>query len=391
MKITYTAPNRSISYSYADALNHTGHLHAFISGFSRLSPRSRLDSVGEKLKRHDFFQTLYIASLKANSPSVLTTVFNSLSNFRLDQVSYPWAKESDVFIYYRTQGYKTTQRLHKNGIPTVCVMEEVNSHVDSCDGLMLEELKRLGLENKHEIAPDYTLRLKAYEEADYILCPSEFVRRSFLERGFDSNRLIKVNFGLPPIEIVSAKPLRSATDPFRILYVGQLHYRKGLRYAVEAFRQLKHPNKELIFVGPKTSITGLEQTQIPEGVVFTGPLKGEELKEQYRRASVFILPSVEEGLALVQGEALAYGLPLLTTTNTGGDDFIQDGIEGFIVPPANSIALAEKLQQMADDVDLYARMSAAALQTARTLGDWNMITDRLVAELTTILRSRSGQ
>lgn len=389
MKITYTAPNRSHHYPYADALHRAGHLYAFVSGFSRFSPRAALPSVGNKLKRHDFFQNAYIASCKARVPFSLSSVINNLSNFRLDQASYNWAKQSDVFIYYRTQGYNTTQRIHRKGISTLCVLEEVNSHVDMCDELMREELNRIGLHHQHEKFPDHALRLKAYEEADCILCPSEFVRRSFLTKGFAPEKLIKVNFGFPPIEMPAEKAGSVNNETFRVLYVGQLHYRKGLRYAIEAFRRLKHPKKEFVVVGPKTPITGLEKTSIPSGVVFTGSLKGEALREQYRRASVFVLPSVEEGLALVQGEALTFGLPLVTTTNTGGDDLIKNGVEGFIVSPGSESALAERLQQLASNPELRTAMSKAAIKTARSLGNWDITTNRLIDELTTILRNRN--
>ena len=164
---------------------------------------------------------------------------------------------------------------------------------------------------------------------------------------------------------------------FRILYVGQLHYRKGLRYAIEAFRQLKHPNKKLVIVGPRVGITGLERLSIPDDVIFTGTLKGEELNNEYRKASIFILPSLEEGLALVQLEALSFGLPLLITTNTGGEDIIKDGVQGFIVPPRNATALWERLQQMADDRQLLKRMSEQALQVAHSFGNWDVAAKRL--------------
>ena len=305
-----------------------------------------------------------------------------MANYRLDQASYPWAKESDVFIHYRTQGYLTTQRLRRAGLPTLCVMEEVNSHVAVQDDLLQEELQRLGLGGHRERSPDYSLRLRAYEEADCILCPSEFVRRSFLAKGFAPEQLIKVNFGFPPIDALPTEPTDASPETFRVLYVGQIHYRKGLRYAVDAFRRLQHPRKEFIIVGPKTALTGLDQTPIPAGVVFTGTLKGEALKEQYRRASVFILPSLEEGLALVQGEALAAGVPLLITTNTGGDDLIQDGVEGFIVPAADENALADRLQRLADDPELRTRMAVAALGAAHKLGNWNTAVEVLIEALT---------
>ena len=175
---------------------------------------------------------------------------------------------------------------------------------------------------------------------------------------------------------------------FRILYVGQLHYRKGLRYAIEAFKKLKHPNKQFIIVGGRSGVTGLERVSLPEEVVFTGTLKGEELNEQYRKATVFILPSLEEGLALVQLEALSFGIPILITTNTGGDDIIKDGVQGFIVPPGDTNALHEKLQQMADDRLLVEEMSGNALQTAYSYGSWDHAVKRLADILKPIINSK---
>jgi starch synthase len=388
MKITYTAPNRSHHYPYAEALYRANYLHAFISGFSRFSPRAALPAIGSKLKRHDFFQNLYLASLKFKTGFFISSKFNRLTNLSLDKASYKSAKESDAFIFYRTEGYNTTQRLKKERSGTICVMEEVNSHIDHQCSIMREEYYKLGLGKYSEKIPDHTMRLKTYESSDYILCPSEFVRRSFIERGFCSERLLKVNFGFSPMKPVVKTPIIEIKKYFRVLYVGQLHFRKGLRYAIEAFKQLKHPSKKFIIVGAKSGITGLEKLQIPEEVEFTGNLKGEELNEQYRKANVFILPSLEEGLALVQLEALSFGVPILITTHTGGDDIIKDGVQGFIVPPADSNALADKLQEMADNKQLLERMSEQALQAAHSYGSWDLAVKRLADILTPIINSR---
>ena len=63
---------------------------------------------------------------------------------------------------------------------------------------------------------------------------------------------------------------------------------------------------------------------------------------------VLVLPSVEEGLALVQAQAMACGCPLISSTNTGGEDLFSDGVEGFLVPIRSPEAIAERLQQLAD-------------------------------------------
>jgi alpha-maltose-1-phosphate synthase len=379
MRITYNSPVRSHHYPFAEAINRAGHLYAFISGFSRLSPRSPLPSIGDKLKRHDFLMTMYLGCLKLSIPTWLSREIYRLSNTVIDNASYLWAKDSDFFIYYRTEGYKTTYRLHKENRNTICIMEEVNSHAEYAKHLLKEEFERLHLKETFIDEPDYDLRLKSYYQSDYILCPSEFVKDSFIKKGFPTEKIIKINFGFPTTTKSYCKDF--SQDIFRLLFVGQLNYRKGLRYAMEAFRKLKHPRKEFVIVGPKTAITGLEKTRIPANVIFKGILKGEKLNEEYRRASVFILPSIEEGLALVQGEAMSFGVPLLITTNTGGADFIKQGVNGYIVPPQNSHALYEKLQEMADNQELLQSMSESSLRTAKTFGNWDEAVGKLILQL----------
>jgi glycosyltransferase involved in cell wall biosynthesis len=105
------------------------------------------------------------------------------------------------------------------------------------------------------------------------------------------------------------------------------------------------------------------------------------------RSHVLVLASVEEGLALVQGQAMACGCPVLATTATGCEDLFTDGVEGFIVPGRDTAALADRLQQLADDPALRQRISAAALQRVKSLGGWDRYGnqwDRLLHSLTGI-------
>jgi len=380
MQITYTSTNRAHHYPYALALHRAGALHSFVTGFSRWSPRAALPDIGDRMIRCDAWQNFYLASLRLRLPDVVSRFCNRASNRAIDRRAFRPASRSDVFLYYRTTGCETTRRLHARKAPTLCVLEEVNSHVDECDHLMREEYAKLGLGAYPEPFPDHDQRLRAYDEADAILCPSSFVKRSFLQRGFPEDKLVMVNFGLT-IPRTGGTTLVSQDETFRLLYVGQLHFRKGLRYAVEAFRLLQHPRKEFVLVGPPTKVTGLEGVSIPAGVLFAGVLKGAELEAAYASASAFVLPTVEEGLALVLGEAMAAGLPVITTTNSGGDDLISDGVEGFIVPPADINALLTAFQHLADAPETCRNMGEIALAKARHLGGWDVAAAKLVQAL----------
>src|SRR6185312_304315 len=110
-------------------------------------------------------------------------------------------------------------------------------------------------------------------------------------------------------------------------------------------------------------------------VEFIGVVKQDRLAELMSTSHLMVLPSLEEGLALVQGQALACGCPVLCSTNTGGEDLFTNGVEGFIVPIRDVAALAEKMQQIADDPALQQRMSEAALARVRDLGGWHQYGD----------------
>jgi glycosyltransferase involved in cell wall biosynthesis len=95
------------------------------------------------------------------------------------------------------------------------------------------------------------------------------------------------------------------------------------------------------------------------------------------RHDVFVFPSLFEGLALVQGEALSQGLPVITTSNSGGADILRDGVDGYIVPIRDSDAIAERLLAFCDDRAILQQMSEAARERAVQL-DWQASKTRTV-------------
>jgi glycosyltransferase involved in cell wall biosynthesis len=122
-----------------------------------------------------------------------------------------------------------------------------------------------------------------------------------------------------------------------------------------------------------------------DGVEMIGSVPQAELAAMMSRSHALVLPSIEEGLALVQAQALACGCPVICSTNTGGEDLLSDGVEGFIVPIRDPGAVAERMQRLADDPELQGRMRAAALERVRLIGGWREYGDRwerLLRELT---------
>jgi glycosyltransferase involved in cell wall biosynthesis len=148
-------------------------------------------------------------------------------------------------------------------------------------------------------------------------------------------------------------------------------FRKGIPYLLEAFRSLHHPAKHLRIVGPvQNDIRPWLGSQDLDSVEILGRMPQSRLVEFMSTSHVMVLPSIEEGLALVQGQALACGCPLISSQNTGGSDLFSHGIEGFIVPIRSAQAIADGLQQLADDPALQRSMSEAALKRVKSLGGW---------------------
>jgi len=111
-----------------------------------------------------------------------------------------------------------------------------------------------------------------------------------------------------------------------------------------------------------------------QGLNFVGFVPRTEVKEEFRKADIFILPSLFEGSAEVTYEALSTGLPVITTPAAGS--VVRDGIEGFIIPERDSQTLAERIRQLVEDRALRNRMAAAAKERARDF-TWKQYGERL--------------
>lgn len=378
MKITYTAPNFSHHYPYAEAMNKMGVLNYFVSGVSRFNKRSKKHNLKNKFKRYDFLQNIYLLSRYFSFNQSIQNYFATLSQIYIDKASFNYSINSDFFIYYRGCGLSTSKRIRSTGKNTICILEEVNTHIEFQREILNEEEKYLGI-SKRGNSNKFKRQLESYYSADFILCPSNFVAKSFIKKGFSSNKLIINNFGR--VSVNKEITIEEEEDVFKLLYVGQIHYRKGLRFAIEAFNKMNYKKKKFYLVGPITGPSGINLKSLPENIIYLGVLKGKELENIYKKCSAFVLPSLEEGLALVQSEALNASLPLITTENTGGEDLITNGREGFIVPPANHDKLLDCFNNLSMNIELRRKMRFAAYQKSLINNSWSESVENLISKL----------
>ena len=388
MKVVYTAPNRAHHFRYALALHQAGILHSFVSGLPRLNPRARLDEIGSRLCHADILQTIYIAGLKLNFPHSISTNLAYFSKIEQDIRCKRFVKGCDIFLFYNGSGLSTCQYAKKNG--AITIVEAVNCHVDYQEQLLKEEYELLNIKWKPFHAKEKRRRIEEYEQADYILLPSEFVKNSFLNLGFPASKLLKVPYGFNQLIDIDPKTKGILSQEFTVLYVGSISVRKGLTYLIQAFLKLRHPNKKLILVGPKDEVNGIDTNLLGPNITFTGTLKGDALNAMYKKADVFCLPSIEDGFGLVIGEALSFGIPVITTTNTGAYDIIDEGRQGYIVPIRDSHSIYEKLQLLADDAEMLQTMKSAARDKAHKLDGWDESNRLLISTMYSAINKKEN-
>jgi glycosyltransferase involved in cell wall biosynthesis len=140
---------------------------------------------------------------------------------------------------------------------------------------------------------------------------------------------------------------------------------------LKAFSKFSHPRKRLTLVGVQTPETiYFARSLAQDNIRVLGHVPHLKLKDIISSSHAMVLPSVEEGLALVMAESLACGCPVIATENTGAEDLFADGKEGFIVPIRNAAAISERLQILADNPMLRETMSHAAVSRAVSLSGW---------------------
>jgi glycosyltransferase involved in cell wall biosynthesis len=210
--------------------------------------------------------------------------------------------------------------------------------------------------------------LAEYAAANAIVVPSHFAKRSFVDRGIDAARVYVCPYG---VDLGLFKPEARQDRKFRALFVGAQSIQKGIGYLFDAARPLVRAGAmELWLVGAPTSDGRPILDRNTDLFTHHGVQPRSRLLWFYSQASVLVVPSVQEGLALVQAQAMACGIPVIATVNSGAEDLFSNGVEGFIVPPRDAGAIRERLQYLLENPRRLRDMGAAALNRVQSLGGW---------------------
>jgi glycosyltransferase involved in cell wall biosynthesis len=227
-------------------------------------------------------------------------------------------------------------------------------------------------------------KTRELELAELVVCPSRFVLDSLPAAIRGTKECLVAPFGTPSFE-QSREESSAENDhrPLRVLFAGALTQRKGLADLFAAMKMVGSENVELVVMGSLLRPLNWYRQRLAK-FVYEPPRSHANVLRLMESCDVFVLPSIVEGRALVQQEAMACGLPVIATRNAGADDLIVDGETGFLVPIRSPEALAEKICWCADNRWHIPGMGIAAKRRASEF-TWRAYGDTIVAAIQALI------
>lgn len=345
-------------------------------------PASRAGLPGSQLRTRLYLSGLRHFARKAlprTDPVLSRAVIRDFDRWAVRQLGSPT-------VVNALSGFATNtlEMASSRGMSVCC--DRGSWHILEQKQVLDDEAERIGCVPAHFDPFIVERELREYDFVDRILVPSERARESFIRRGIDPDKVTKVPYG---VDISAFTPPTAPRKLGSIVSVGTVGMRKGHCYLVEAFRSLAPGSASLTLVGPVDE-GWAERLDVSRGDVrATGAVPRHRVIAELQAASAFVLASLEEGLALVIAQAMACGLPVVATEATGVRELVTDGVEGLIVAPGDSRALAEALQQLLADPDRAREMGLAARRRVESFGGWDRYGEQVVEVFRSLHEART--
>jgi glycosyltransferase involved in cell wall biosynthesis len=291
-------------------------------------------------------------------------------------VARHWVRDCDVYWGFQGSCLESLRIARKRGI--VAVAEFATAHVTTAVDVLSREAERhpewaSTISNFH-FPGWYRERLEQEPyAADVCIAASQYTIRSLEAVGVAPERIQLLPLGADLEQF--AFEWRSATGPFRILFVGGVGQRKGVKYLLEAYDRLRGPGVELTLAGPLPADTR-PLAPYQGRVRMTGRLDQREIVREMHQHHVLALPSVFEGFGLVIAEAMATGMPVIASTHSAGPDIVREGIDGFVLEPDDVEGLAGRLDELRSDRARAVEMGVRAAERGREFS-WDAHTRRV--------------
>ncbi len=400
MKITIVVGGRWHAFDLARQLQSHGHLHRLITNYPRWYV-TRWGIPAEKVVSLPLTFWVIKAIYKIGGEALMMRYQWRVHNwFAQRAVNH---LEGSELIHGWSQWSEPSLKWARNrGITTV--LERSSAHILEQSRLLREEYERLGLHWPPTHPKIVAMELKEYKLCTSIAVPSRFVERTFREKGVNITRLNRNALG---VNLKQFEPPKEPPSPpievgLKVVYAGALSVQKGVPDLLNGFHTANLPNSTLTLLGGCTKeLKPLLDAQ-PESVKRLGHRPQTELVRHYQTAHCFVIASIQEGMAMVQMQALACGLPIICSEHTGGEDLLRlqgakgklsnQGIAefpaGFVVPIHKPEAIAYCLQRLQREPELWKGMREAALELANSELNWSAYGARAISHYNSLLKAK---
>jgi len=376
MKVTLVCIARYYHFDLARELHNYQTLGLFFTGYPQFKLKEQKNFPIENTKSVPLIVTpfMFFDRYKLWPNKLLRSQISFLSHQHLDFVVSKQLKKPTILIAFCGAGLYSGRVNKKMGGIYIC--DKGSTHIDYQEDLLKEEFLRYQMKYEGTYKKRRNKEILEYEEAEFITVPSNFVLESFVKKGIPREKLVKIPYGaeLSRFKYVPNElkiETKTKKNIFNILFVGNFGARKGAIDILKSFKNFKHPNKCLTLIGSiaKEGKILLEKYDI-SNIRFIGRVRNEELFHYYNEADVFLMPSIEEGFAMVILEALASGCPVITTPNSGGEEIIKNNFNGFIVPIHSPEKIVNCLEAISDSEDLKINLGQNAHKSLKKIGGW---------------------
>ena len=390
MKISIIVGGKFHAFNLAEQINKKKYLQQIITSY----PKSYLKKYGVNKNK------IYSIILK----EILLKIFNKI-NFLNHIFDYNYLlceyfdnKASDNINYDKVDilvgwsGFSRKCFIKAKKFNCIKILERGSSHIKFQHKILTDEYKSLGIKPNVPSSQMIKKEIEEYDLADFICVPSQYVKETFIKYGIKKDKIIKIPYGVDLKEFCVVESKKRKDNKFRIISTGSISVRKGSHYLLEAFKELSLPNSELIFVGsfdPDFKKIIKRYSNI-KNIRFIKKQKQELLRNFYNDSDIFVICSIEEGLAMVQAQAMACGLPVICTTNTGGSEIIDDNINGYIIPIKDTQSLKDRIKKLYNDRRKLKQMSKSAYEKANNELSWEKYGDRMLNTYRDLLKTKKN-
>ncbi len=392
MKVLIAHPGTQYSHQLAIQLHQANFLYRFYTCLA-ISSKSIAGKIFNKLPSslYNKFSNRIIEDIPPSKikmfPSLELFTFNTKPNTKQhDEKLYernkkfqeliPDAalKNADVVIGFDTSSWILAERCKKLGIKFI--LDVSIGHPVSKE-IIYKQLLAEYPDWKEQILPKHAKHIveeaKEMNLADLIIVPGSFVKQTLIENDIPPHK-IKVNqFGTLTGKFWNDITKKNSIKPkIRFLFMGAFTARKGLPFLLNAWADLHPSNAELIVAGYGEIPDGIK---LPPNVMNIGSIARDERNKLFYSADVFVFPSFFEGLAQVQIEAMAAGLPVIGTKNSGAEDIIDHGENGLIIEAGNTLQLKNAINYFIENSSIIQAMGISAQKKAEAY-TWNNYGER---------------